>query len=268
MAITETVLNTFFNEKIIRCQLLYFTALTRWRWNDRSRKQCWFTSVFLALLLVILISQAWEWNELRRRWQPFVTIAHRVVIPFLSLGALLFSTGKCSMAVCGGALLACALCWVSPRASVPQLGHESGNLSLPTIHPGHAVLPPLCSCLWLPSFPPSAVPPPSCAAQLLPRVCVSGRGAPVSCCSVGLITCLRLLPVWVLPVGAAVPQRRLSRWVPPPQLLLWQLLCQEALGAALVTSSVPLVLMVEVPCLGSVQLEQGHCQGLGCLNSV
>lgn len=47
------LLNKFFKEKIIRCQLLYFTAPTRWRRDDRSRKQCWFISVFLALLLVV-----------------------------------------------------------------------------------------------------------------------------------------------------------------------------------------------------------------------
>lgn len=58
-------------------------------------------------------------------------------------------------------------------------------------------------------------------------------------------------------MGAALPQRHLTRKVPAPQVLLWQLLCQEALGAALVTSRVALVLMVDVPCLVSVELQQG-----------
>lgn len=54
----------------------------------------------------------------------------------------------------------------------------------------------------------------------------------------------------MLPVGAALPQRHLTRKVPAPQILLWQLVCQEALGAAL-------VLMVDVPCLVTVELQQG-----------
>lgn len=69
---------------------------------------------------------------------------------------------------------------------------------------------------------------------------------------------LRFLPIWVLMAGAVWLQRH-TGFVPPLQILLWKLVCQEALWAVLtlVTFSwslkpLSLMLMVGATCLISV----------------
>lgn len=139
---------------------------------------------------------------------------------FFSLGALLYSSGRCSVCgmlhgVCVYALLACALCWVPSWAPVAQRVGESGNFRLPTMHPGHALLWLCAPGVWLPStasllpFQCCALPLTSCASQLLHgfvflQICLLFLAG-----TLAWPLTLRLLPLWVLPVGAALPQRHL-----------------------------------------------------------